>query len=249
MFLFSVFSSHNLHWCHLKAIWHKSLLKTTKTSMFIHAVSSTAVNSRFMNTERDLTGDLQTLKVKVPFLGKSVLLMMDNQVHISAAAQLLSGFNSNCIKFPVSQALENSNSVWVKKGLHTGSRVWHICVLRCKMSFYTTSDADSTYHALMIGELPNPSKNTKQKTSIQYWFTSRFIEIQAGPRWQKLPVVCQAIVPNPILTTRKKNHFNPINVIAFSSSLQTHVLYTCVDACLSQKRLWLVERGYCGRWF
>lgn len=31
------------------------------------------------------------------------------------------------------------------------------------MSFYTTSDAGSTYHALMIGELPNPSKNTKQK--------------------------------------------------------------------------------------
>lgn len=43
--------------------------------------------------------------------------------------------------------------------------VWHIRVLGCKMSFYTTSDAGSTYHALMIGELPNPSKNTKQKTN------------------------------------------------------------------------------------
>lgn len=66
----------------------------------------------------------------------------------------------------------------------------YICVLRCKMNFYTASDVSSTYHALMTGELPNPSKNTKQnkKTSIQYRFTSSFVEIQM---WQlkALPLI------------------------------------------------------------
>lgn len=33
------------------------------------------------------------------------------------------------------------------------------------MSFYTKSDAGSTYHALMIGELPNPSKKTNKQTN------------------------------------------------------------------------------------
>lgn len=62
------------------------------------------------------------------------------------------------------------------------------------MNFYTTSNADSTYHALTIGELPNPSKNTKQKNRHSVKIYKQVYRDTNRTKMVKLPMICQASV-------------------------------------------------------
>lgn len=58
------------------------------------------------------------------------------------------------------------------------------------MSFYTKLDAGSTYHALMIGELPNPSKN-KQTNKVFSIFSSKLMVSQNRTNKATLPTIGQ----------------------------------------------------------